>query len=207
MAHVSFSPSGAVGDLETVDAVMKSLREARVGGELKFPDGNFELQAVGSFQNQIEANLRLMWIVPTVILINLFLHYLHFRNFSLALVVFSGIPVAAAGGMIQPYAGDWKQPAEGLVVYNYYDGYNYLQTGLERNALAIRSPRSKSQSGKIKLRSVAFRKGSMVAKRRLRADVDWTCVTSLRFVDLCDKESQTEVPVLFPHKKDSLSIG
>jgi Cu(I)/Ag(I) efflux system membrane protein CusA/SilA len=41
-----------------------------------------------------------MWIVPTVILINLFLHYLHFRNFSLALVVFSGIPVAAAGGMI-----------------------------------------------------------------------------------------------------------
>jgi len=33
-------------------------------------------------------------------LINLLLHYLHFRNFSLALVVFSGIPVAAAGGMI-----------------------------------------------------------------------------------------------------------
>jgi Cu(I)/Ag(I) efflux system membrane protein CusA/SilA len=41
-----------------------------------------------------------MWIIPAVVLINLFLHYLHFRNFSLALVVFSGIPVAAAGGMI-----------------------------------------------------------------------------------------------------------
>jgi len=58
------------------------------------------MQPVGSFQNQIEANLRLMWIVPTVVLINLLLHYLHFRNFSLALVVFSGIPVAAAGGMM-----------------------------------------------------------------------------------------------------------
>jgi Cu(I)/Ag(I) efflux system membrane protein CusA/SilA len=100
VAHVSFAPSGAVGDLETVDAVMASLRRARENGQLEFPEGNFELQAVGSFQNQIEANQRLMWIVPVVILINLFLHYLHFRNFPLALVVFSGIPVAAAGGMI-----------------------------------------------------------------------------------------------------------
>ena len=41
-----------------------------------------------------------MWIVPTVILINLLLHYLHFRNLPISLVVFSGIPVAAAGGMI-----------------------------------------------------------------------------------------------------------
>ncbi len=100
VAHVSFSPSGASGDLETVKSVMTALRAARESGELVFPEGNFELQAVGSFQNQIEANERLMWIVPTVVLINLFLHYIHFRNFSLALVVFSGIPVAAAGGMI-----------------------------------------------------------------------------------------------------------
>ncbi|QDV78435.1 efflux RND transporter permease subunit [Botrimarina mediterranea] len=100
VAHVSFSPSGGAGDIETVEAVMKSLRSARETGELTFPDGNFELQSVGSFQNQIEANQRLMWIVPMVILINLLLHYLHFRNFAISLVVFSGIPVAAAGGMI-----------------------------------------------------------------------------------------------------------
>jgi Cu(I)/Ag(I) efflux system membrane protein CusA/SilA len=100
VAHVAFSPSGGAGDLETVEAVMDALRSARENGQLKFPDGNFELQAVGSFQNQIEANRRLLWIVPMVILINYLLHYLHFRNFSLALVVFSGIPVSAAGGMI-----------------------------------------------------------------------------------------------------------
>ena len=41
-----------------------------------------------------------MWIVPTVVLINLLLHYLHFRSLPISLVVFSGIPVAAAGGMI-----------------------------------------------------------------------------------------------------------
>jgi Cu(I)/Ag(I) efflux system membrane protein CusA/SilA len=100
VAHVAFSPAGAVGDLETVQSVMRSLRAARESGELKFPDGNFELQAVGSFQNQIEANRRLMWIIPTVMLINLLLLYFDFRNFPISLLVFSAIPVSFAGGMI-----------------------------------------------------------------------------------------------------------
>ena len=59
IAHVAFSPSGAAGDLETVESVMQSLRVARENQDMQFPDGNFELQAVGSFQNQIEANSRL----------------------------------------------------------------------------------------------------------------------------------------------------
>ena len=110
VAHVSFSPAAQGGDLEAVAAVMQSLGDARriamdnpndkQPGGLYFPDGNFELQPVGSFQNQIEANERLMWIIPVVILINLLLHYLHFRDLPISLVVFSGIPFAAAGGMI-----------------------------------------------------------------------------------------------------------
>ncbi len=110
VAHVSFSPSGAAGDLETVDAVITSLQKARKialehpdekrSDGLYFPEGNFELQAVGSFQNQIEANERLMWIVPTVMLVNLMLIYLAFRNFPISCVVFSAIPVAFSGGMM-----------------------------------------------------------------------------------------------------------
>ncbi|MBX3436992.1 MAG: efflux RND transporter permease subunit [Planctomycetaceae bacterium] len=100
VAHVPFSPSRGAGALETVDSVMQSLRAARESGDLEFPAGNFELVAVGSFQNQIEANQRLMWIIPMVVLINLLLHYLHFRNLPISLVVFAGIPFAAAGGMI-----------------------------------------------------------------------------------------------------------
>ncbi len=100
VAHVMFSPSAGAGDLETVESVMKSLTAARDSGELVFPQGNFELQPVGSFQNQIEANRRLMWLIPTVLLINFLLHYLHFRNVPIALVVFTGIPVSFAGGMI-----------------------------------------------------------------------------------------------------------
>jgi Cu(I)/Ag(I) efflux system membrane protein CusA/SilA len=100
VAHVSFSPSGDIGDLETVESVMDALQTARADGSLIFPKGNFELLPVGSFQNQIEANERLMWIVPTVLLVILLIIYLGFRNLPISLVVLSGVPVAFAGGMI-----------------------------------------------------------------------------------------------------------
>ncbi|MDA7980524.1 MAG: efflux RND transporter permease subunit [Pirellulales bacterium] len=99
-ANVTFVPTGAVGDIETVESVERMLTDARTSGDLRFPPGNFELQYVGLFQDQVESYERLLWIVPTVFLINLLLHYLHFRNFPISLVVFSGIPFAAAGGMI-----------------------------------------------------------------------------------------------------------
>uniref|UniRef100_UPI003A96BE92 efflux RND transporter permease subunit n=1 Tax=Rosistilla oblonga TaxID=2527990 RepID=UPI003A96BE92 len=98
VAHVSFMTNGVKGDLESVEAIENQLREAQTT-TLSLPAG-YSLEAVGSFRNQIEANLRLMWIIPLVISINLLLIYLEFRNFAISLAVFSGIPVAFAGGMI-----------------------------------------------------------------------------------------------------------
>ena len=98
VAHVSFSPSGSMGALETIDAVEASLYVAQNDGSLNLPTG-YALKAVGSFQNQIEANNRLLWLVPLVIVTNLFIIYLQFRNIPIALAVFAGIPVAFAGGM------------------------------------------------------------------------------------------------------------
>ncbi len=104
VAHVSFSASGVSGDLETVAAIEKSLHEAQQKkpgeeGYLDLPEG-YVLEAVGSFQNQIEANNRLMWLVPLVIFINGFIIYLQFRNLTMTLSVFAGIPVTFGGGMI-----------------------------------------------------------------------------------------------------------
>jgi Cu(I)/Ag(I) efflux system membrane protein CusA/SilA len=100
VAHVMFSPAGLTGDLETVEAVMSDLSGARRSGELKFPEGNFELQSVGSFQSQLEANQRLMWIIPLVAGINFLLIYLEFRDLPVTLAVFTGLPVSFAGGML-----------------------------------------------------------------------------------------------------------
>jgi len=99
VAHIAFAPSGMAGDLETVQAVENHLREAQAANKLQLPAG-YALLPVGSFQNQIEANRRLLVIIPIVILVNLLLIYLHFRNFPLTLIVFSQIPVAIFGGMI-----------------------------------------------------------------------------------------------------------
>jgi Cu(I)/Ag(I) efflux system membrane protein CusA/SilA len=99
VAHIAFAPSGMAGDLETVAAVESHLRQAQTEGSLTMPAG-YALLPVGSFQNQIEANQRLALIIPIVILVDLLIIYLNFRNLALALIIFSQIPIAIAGGMI-----------------------------------------------------------------------------------------------------------
>ncbi|GAA5507899.1 efflux RND transporter permease subunit [Novipirellula caenicola] len=104
VAHVAFMTNGAAGDLESVSAIEKQLFQAqrlpsKHPNHLSLPPG-YSLEAVGSFRNQIEANQRLMWIIPLVILINLLLIYIEFRNLPISMAVFSGIPVAFAGGMV-----------------------------------------------------------------------------------------------------------
>lgn len=99
VAHIAFAPSGMVGDLETVEAVENQLRTAQSDGSLKLPTG-YSLLAVGSFQNQIEANRRLLIIIPIVVLVDLLIIYLNFRNLPLSLIIFSQIPIAFFGGMI-----------------------------------------------------------------------------------------------------------
>lgn len=99
VAHIAFAPSGMVGDLETVQAVEGRLRQAQTDGSLKLPAG-YALLPVGSFQNQIEANQRLAVIIPIVVLVDLLIIYLNFRNLPLTLIIFSQIPIAVFGGMI-----------------------------------------------------------------------------------------------------------
>ena len=104
VAHVSFATNGTAGDLESVAAIEASLLNAQSlpdgsANRLELPPG-YSLEAVGSFRNQIEANNRLMWLVPLVILINLLVIYLQFRHIPITLAVFAGIPVAFGGGMI-----------------------------------------------------------------------------------------------------------
>lgn len=99
VAHVSFAPSGKSGSIATIDAVMGSLEAARRDGSLALPAG-YDWEPVGSFQNQLEANRTLMWIIPLVILVNLLIIFMMFRSWTLSLIVFTGIPLAFGGGML-----------------------------------------------------------------------------------------------------------
>lgn len=99
VAHVSFAPEGKIGAIATVETVMASLHKAQRDGELSLPTG-YDMEPVGSFQNQIEANRTLMWVIPLVILVNLLLVFLLFGRWDISLIVFSGIPLAFGGGMV-----------------------------------------------------------------------------------------------------------
>lgn len=104
VAHVMFSPSGAFGALETARAVQNSLRESMrlpAGDPLRLdlPPGYF-VQAVGSFQSQIETYQRLMWVVPLVVITSLTIVYFQFRDLVMTLIVMAPVPVTFSGGMI-----------------------------------------------------------------------------------------------------------
>ncbi len=87
------------GGEESANSSLPPALPLSLSPSLVLPAG-YSLEAVGSFQNQIEANRRLMWIIPVVILINLLLIYIEFRNLPISMAVFTGIPVAFAGGMV-----------------------------------------------------------------------------------------------------------
>jgi copper/silver efflux system protein len=54
----------------------------------------------GRYKNKVEADKRLMLIIPIVLLINFFLIYLQFRSFSLTAILYTAIPVAFGGGFL-----------------------------------------------------------------------------------------------------------
>ena len=99
VAHVSFGSADNVGAIESVDSAMMSLRMAQASGKLSLPPG-YDLEAVGSFRNQIEANKTLTWVIPLVVLVNLLLIFMMFESWLLSMLAISGIPLAFGGGML-----------------------------------------------------------------------------------------------------------
>lgn len=98
-ATVSFEPLKNLSPFKVVESVISSLDEARDNGEIEVAT-DIAWEPIGLFEQQIEANRRLSWIVPSVVLLNIFIIYLQFRRLPLTLTVFTGIPVAFGGGMI-----------------------------------------------------------------------------------------------------------
>ena len=73
--------------------------KARLGRELTRPEGYY-LEWGGAFEQLERGKERLFLVVPAALLLILFLLYGAFGSFRLALVVFTGIPLAAVGGIV-----------------------------------------------------------------------------------------------------------
>jgi len=79
------------------------LREKIDAGELVVPDG-VSYRFAGTYENQIRSSRRLMVLVPVALSVIFLLLYLQFRRTSTALMVFSGLLLAAAGAFILIWA-------------------------------------------------------------------------------------------------------
>ncbi len=86
-----------VRDRDVIGLVNEGME--KVAKEVVLPPG-YSISWAGQWENQVRANERLLWLVPLSLFINLILIYLGLGKLRDAAIVFTAIPVAAAGGMM-----------------------------------------------------------------------------------------------------------
>ena len=91
---------------DVLTAIEAWRKDARATGEPDPVPGGLRVRPAGRYLEKMEADQRLALLVPLVILINLFLLQLAFREVGLTLAIFAAIPITFAGGFI----GIWLWP-------------------------------------------------------------------------------------------------
>jgi cobalt-zinc-cadmium resistance protein CzcA len=86
-------------DLETrdIEGFVRAL-EQRIAAEIKLPEG-YTVEFGGQFKNLQEARARLLVVVPSALVLIFILIYLAFGSVGQALLIYTGIPLAATGGV------------------------------------------------------------------------------------------------------------
>ncbi|MCO4794923.1 MAG: efflux RND transporter permease subunit [Bacteriovoracaceae bacterium] len=85
------------------------VEEAReiVKKEIELPKG-YSVVWAGQYENQVRANQRLLLLIPIALAINLAIIFLGIGSLRNAAIIFSAVPVAAAGGLILLWIGGFN---------------------------------------------------------------------------------------------------
>jgi len=79
----------------------------KVSKEIELPKG-YSIVWAGQYKNQVRANQRLLLLIPIALIINLVIIYLGIGSLRNAAIIFSSVPVAAAGGLILLWIGGFN---------------------------------------------------------------------------------------------------
>ncbi|HEV8078070.1 MAG TPA: efflux RND transporter permease subunit, partial [Marinobacter sp.] len=101
-SYITFGGEPGWAEVGVVEAVSDYLNSQLNSGELHLPAG-VSYSFAGNFENQQRAAATLMLVIPLALVLIFMLLYLQFRAVSTALIVFSGVAVAWAGGFILLY--------------------------------------------------------------------------------------------------------
>jgi Cu(I)/Ag(I) efflux system membrane protein CusA/SilA len=99
VGYVTFDAERGRSPAVVVDAARAQLDGAVAAGTLKLPEGA-GYHFAGQFENQVRVERTLRIVLPFSLLLIFGVLYLQFRKVSTALLVFSGIAVAWAGGFV-----------------------------------------------------------------------------------------------------------
>ncbi|TNF25730.1 MAG: efflux RND transporter permease subunit [Deltaproteobacteria bacterium] len=81
--------------------------KAKVEKSIELPKG-YSIVWAGQYENQVRANNRLLLLIPLALVINLVIIYLGIGSLRNAAIIFSAVPVAAAGGLILLWIGGFN---------------------------------------------------------------------------------------------------
>ena len=99
VGYVLFDMEPGFAEVDVVEAADAWLKRKMEAGELEIPDG-VSYSFAGSYENQIRSEKRLMIVLPLALFGIFVILYLQFRSTANALLVFSGVAVAWAGGFL-----------------------------------------------------------------------------------------------------------
>ena len=97
--YVVFDKQGDVAEVEVVEQAKRFLDAKVQSRELSLPAG-VSFAFTGNYENQLRSDERLMVLFPLALTIIFLLIYVQFRSVATTLIVFSGVTLAIAGGMI-----------------------------------------------------------------------------------------------------------
>lgn len=97
VSYVTFDKRPGFAEVDVVEAAKRLLDDSAV--DLAIPSGT-RYAFAGTYENQLRFQARLNVILPVSFLLLFLLLYWEFRSVPVSLIVFTGIPVAWAGGFI-----------------------------------------------------------------------------------------------------------
>ncbi|RIK65207.1 MAG: acriflavine resistance protein B [Planctomycetota bacterium] len=99
VSYVLFDKKPGYAEVDVVEEAARRLIHLAETGDLEIPAG-VHYRFSGSYENQVRFAQRLSIILPISLFLLFLLLYFEFRSVPVSLIVFTGIPVAWAGGFI-----------------------------------------------------------------------------------------------------------
>lgn len=99
VGYITFGKEPGFAEVDVVEATAAYLQQKQEIGELAIPTG-VTYRFSGTYENQIRATRTLMIVIPLALFIIFLILYLQFRSTATALIIFTGVAVAWAGGFV-----------------------------------------------------------------------------------------------------------